>query len=362
MADGEVTTTLISARPTVRIEGQAFPLLSSNIVRMRMRERAGGMSSLELCFVDWLSREDGEAGYGATAGSPLKLGAGIMLYAGAATGPQEIFDGFITALEGEVGTGGPPTFTILAEDALWKARRARRSRTFEDLSPADLVRRIAGDHGMTPKVRDGLDQPVRTWTQMNESDLAFLRRVLEPLDADLQAVAGELHAGPLAREARVQVELRLGGALVRARVTADLADQATKLVVSSFDPATGEAVSGEATAGDHGPGHGRRGAELLQQAVGEVPERIGTRQPMTQGEADKLARAAYSRRARRFVRVDATAQGDARIRVGTWAAMSGLNPMFANTYVVTEAVHRFDGATGYLTDFIAESAYLGEAA
>lgn len=360
MADGDIR--LVSARPTIRVDGQEFPLLSSNIVRMRMREAAGGMSSLELCFVDWLSQEDGGASYGATSGSPLKLGARIKLYAGEALGPQEIFDGLITALEGEAGTDGPPTFTILAEDPLWKARRARKSRTFEDMSPADLVSRIAGDHGLTPKARDGLDQPVRTWAQMNESDLAFLRRVLEPLDADLQVVGGDLQAGPVGREARVQVELRLGGTLVRARITADLADQATKVVVPSFDPATGETVSGDATAGDYGPGHGKRGAQLLQQAVGEVAERIGTRQPMTQGEADKLARAAFSRRARRFVRVDATAQGDARIRVGAWAAVSGLNPMFANTYVVTEAVHRFDAATGYLTDFIGESAWLGEPA
>jgi len=360
VADGNVQ--FFSATPTVRIDGQAYPLLPPNISRMRMRETSGGLSSLELCVVDWLSPEGGSAGYGATRNSPLKLGAKIKLYTGAASQPQEIFDGTITAIEGEAGPDGPPTFTVLAEDALWKARRARNSRTFEASSPADLVRRIASDHGLTPEVRDGLDQPIRTWAQMNESDLAFLRRVLEPLDADLQMVGYKLQAGPAARDRRTAVELRLGQQLVRARVTADLADQATEVRLGSFDPEAGEAVVATATEGEFGPGQGKRGPAFLQDALGDVREHIGVRGPMTQGEADKLARAAFARRARRFVRVEATAQGDANIRVGSWISLSGLNPFFDNHYVVIEAVHRFDLTSGYLTDLTAEGAHLGEPA
>ena len=138
----------------------------------------------------------------------------------------EVFDGHVTALEAEVGPSTAPLFTLLAEDRLFKARKTRRSRTFDEVTPADIVRTIAGDHGLTPEVRDGLDAPTGTWSQMNESDLAFLRRILDRFDADAQAVAGALQAGPRARDPRTTVILRLGEALVRARMTADLADQA----------------------------------------------------------------------------------------------------------------------------------------
>ncbi len=360
MADGDFK--ILSATPTLRVDGQDYPLLSPNISRLSMRERQGGLSSLDLTLVDWLSPADGPAGYGATAGSPLKLGAKIKVYAGETTGPQEIFDGMITGIEGESGPDGPPAFTVLAEDGLWKARRTRKSRTFVDSSPADIVRAVAGEIGMTPEVRDGLDQPVRTWAQMNESDLAFLRRVLEAVDGDLQAVDDKLQAGPLARDKRTAVDLALGDTLVRARVTADLADQATEVRVGTFDPATGQAVSASASTGEFGPGQGRKGTDFLQTAAGDVREHLGVRAPMTQGEADQLARALFGRRARRFVQVDATAQGDPRIRVGAWVTLAGLNPFFCNQYVVTEAHHRFDLAGGYLTDFLAEGAFLGEPA
>lgn len=356
MADGDVR--LVSARPTIRINETEYPLLSANIERMRMREAVGGLSTLELAFTDWLSQPDGSAGYGATSGSPLQLGAKIKLYAGAQMGPQEIFAGAITALEAEVGTEAAPAFVILAEDALFTARRMRKSRTFEDQSPADVVRTIASGIGLTPEIRE-LEAPIRTWAQMNESDLAFLRRVLEEVDGEIQAVGDKLQAGPLAKDARAEIELRLGRELVKARATADLADQATEVRVGAFDPESGDPVNETVSSGELGPGEGRRGADILSETFGEVREHIGDRHPMPSAEARAIGKAVFGKRARRFVRLQATAQGDPRIRVGTWAAISGLNPFFNNRYVVTEAVHRFDSANGYLTEFSAESAFLG---
>ena len=160
MADGSAP--LVSTRPTLRIDGQDYPLISDNINLMLMRERAGGLSSLEVQVIDWLSPPGGQAGYGATSGSPLKLGAKLKVYMGPTGSPQEIFDGMITAIEGEVGPDAPPAFTILAEDGLWKARRSRKSATFESMSPADVAKKIASANGLTPQVGDGLDQPVRT--------------------------------------------------------------------------------------------------------------------------------------------------------------------------------------------------------
>jgi len=350
---------IISARPTIRLDEMELPLLTKNITRLRMREAVGGLSSLELVILDILSFEDGAAGYGATAESPVRLGSSIKVYMGEVAGPQEIFDGQITAIEAEVGPASAPLFTVLAEDKLFKARKTRRSRTFEDSTPADIVRAIAGDHGLTPEIRDGLDTPTGTWSQMNESDLAFLRRILERFDADAQVVAGALQAGPCARDPRTSVTLRLGETLVRARMTADLADQTTAVRVGGFDPATGDAVVGTASEGQMGPGQGADGPTLLRSKFDELREHTGHQDVLTDAEGDAVARALYGRRARRFVRVDAAAQGNAAIRVGTHVTLAGVNPFFENTYVVVEATHRFDLEGGYLTEFIAEGAFLG---
>jgi len=158
------------------------------------------------------------------------------------------------------------------------------------------------------------------------------------------------------------LELKLGVGLLRARLTADLADQATEVRVGSFDPATGQAVVATATEGEMGPGHGLDGPSALKQCFNDLREHIGHQGPLTDNEGKKLARAFYGRRARRFIRVDATAQGDATIRVGSHVSVKGVNPFFENDYAVVEATHRFDLTSGYLTDFVAEGAWLGEGA
>jgi phage protein D len=109
-----------------------------------------------------------------------------------------------------------------------------------------------------------------------------------------------------------------------------------------------------------GPGTGRDGPGVLNQKFSVRREHVGHEGPMTANESDKLAQAYFGKRARRFVRVDAATQGDGRIRVGSHVSIAGVNPFFVNTYVVTQATHRFDLANGYLTDFLAEGAYMGE--
>ncbi len=354
--------TLISAAPTVRIAEQSLPLLSNAIQSLRVTEQLGGLSSLELSVFDVLSFSDGGAGWGATANSPLQLGAAIKIYTGETSAPREIFDGVITGIEGDYREGQPPLFTILAEDRLWKARRKRRSRIFEDSSPADIVRSIAGDHGLKPEILDGLDSPTGTWAQMNESDLGFMRRILARFDCDLQCIDDKLRATARTKDVRAAVTLTQGTELNRARITADLADQATSVRVGGWDTAAGEAVSATVTSGEMGPGSGKDGASILRDKFEAVVEHVGDSDALTSAEGTAMAKALYGQRARRFVRVDAAAQGNAELRVGTKVTILGINPFFTNDYSVVEAVHRFDLVAGYITEFRAESAYLGAGA
>jgi phage protein D len=351
-----------NAGPTVFVDGQQRPAIDRAIVAMRMREAVGGLSSLELKILD-TSPADGGRGFTFANETLLKLGSAIKVCSGRKGKPQEIFDGVATALEIETGPDANPTFTVLAEDKLQRARKTRRSRVFENMNPAELVRRIASDHGLDAQVRDGLDRPTTTWAQVNESDLAFIRRVLDRFDADFHVTRGVMQAGPRAREPREPregIELSLREGLVWARVTADLADQTGRVRLSSWNPADGTRVDGIATSGEFGPGSGRTGPALLAQAFGgEFAEHVGHQGPMRQDEADAVARALFSQRARRFMRVDATAQGDGRLRVGAWIKLDGVNPLFAGSFVVTETCHRFDLTHGYMTDLIAEGAYLG---
>jgi hypothetical protein len=350
-------TLAYSARPTLRIDGQEQPKVSELVKGMTMTELEGGLSALELRFDNVASDVGGGADLAFEDESSLHLGAAVAVYAGVESGPIEIFRGLITGIEAEFSDEGPE-LTVLAEDAFQLARMARRTAMHKDATIAGLAKDLAGRVGLKPVI-NGFTQGIGTQVQLNESDLAFLRRLLARYDGDLQVSGAELQVSPRGDVRRGTPEVDMHGQVRRARVLADLSDQATELTVAGWDPALGQRVKGTGRGAHLGPGSGRKGSDLLKDAVGERKEHVGHLAATTDDEARALADAAFDRRARRFVRLEGTTEGNPALRVGTHVKVTGLGPRFSNTYYVVRAVHRFDKDHGYETDFEAECAYLG---
>lgn len=360
MPDGAATQDAIyRALPTLRFNGQPDARASALVQGMRMDEGEGGMRALELELSNWASTSDGNAGLAFDAGGTVRLGVPIEVYSGEVLTPREIFRGHVTALEHRQTRGQPPVLRLCAEDALMAARMARRSRVYGDQSPADIVRAVAGDLGLTPVVT-GLSSPVATWSQLDETDLAFLRRLLARFDADLQVVGTELHVSPRADVQRARISLDALDDLRSIAVCADLAEQVTAVHVRGWDAVRGRAVEADVTAAANpGPGQGRDGASVLRDAFGERPDNLGHLAVSGQDEAQALAEAAFDRRARRFVRACGVTEGNPNLRVGVRLGLSGLGTRFDNDYYVVHTCHRFDMQDGYRTEFTAECAWLG---
>ncbi|QDF06022.1 hypothetical protein BHS04_22845 [Myxococcus xanthus] len=346
-------------RPTVRIFGKADARVTGLVSSMRVEEAEGGLCSLELRFEAVARYADTVAEQVFEDEQLLRLGAPIGIYTGPESAPQEIFRGVITGIEAVFSHDSAPEFVVLAEDALQKARLARRTHVHSDITLAELAEKLARDLGLTPIIT-GLRESLGLQVQWNESDLAFVRRLLATRDADLQVTGEELHVSPRSAVRRGTLELTLYSELRRVRVTADLAHQATQVTCSGWNAIQGAVVSGQSSGSRPGPGAGRTGAELLQQTLGPRTEHLSSLPVSTSDEATAIARAAFDARARRFVRIDATAEGTPALRVGTHVRLSGMSARFDNTYYVVRASHRYDTLHGYETDFEAECAFLGE--
>lgn len=349
---------LYSARPTIRVDTQEYPVISDSLVAMEMIEQEGGLSSLELRVSNIASEPDGGADFTFENNEILKLGARIAIYSGDVAEPREIFQGMIMALEGDYREGAPPELVILAEDAFQQARMARRTKVHDNVTLADLAQALATQIGLTLTIT-GFADNIGTQVQLNESDLAFLRRLLARYDGDLQVVGNELHLSPRKDVSRGSLELELHSQLRHARVIADLAHQVTEITATGWDVAQGQRVTVSSRGANPGPGSGSTGAQLLSSAVGERAEHLGHLAMTNSTEAQALADAAFDQRARKFVCMQGTAEGNPSLRIGTNLRLRGLGPRFDNTYYVTWACHRFDLMRGYETHFKAECSYWG---
>lgn len=350
-----------SARPTVRVDGQALATMDQLLRTMTVREAEGGLSSLVLRVGHWGST-GGQADYAFDAGGPVGLGSRIEVYAGDASGPRKLFDGEVHAIEAVFSIGGAPELVLLAEDGLFAARQARRSALHADRTLQQVASSIASRHGLTLDA-SGLPGATGLWAQVDESDLAFLRRIAARLDCDFQLVDTTLQLRRCADRDRGTIELALYGQLLALRAIADLADQVSAISVGGFDVASGRSFSATSQGAQRGPGSGRTGAQLLGRLRhGSSRSEHLTALPCShQAEAQALADTAFDQRARRFVRVHGQAEGNAALRVGSRVRLRGTGRRFDNTYAVVEARHRFDAVSGYQTDFVGECAYLADA-
>lgn len=349
----------VNSRPTIRIDGMKKSLVDEMLQSMSLRETADGMAALELGFTDWVSRPGGSPEFAFGDGAFLKLGAEIKIYGGDVNDPQEIFRGRISALESDCAVDSPPMIIALAEDRLNAARKTRRCETFEAATLEDIVRKVANRHGLSAVVKD-LPSVKSDWVQLNESDLAFLRRLTSRFEASIQVVGDELQVKVFGAEPRGKLELRLNDKLLSICITADLAEQAKEVSVSGYDTAKGSATRQSAATGSLGPGKGSTGASLVESALNAGrSENLGQFGDIAVDEAKAMSSAAFARRARRFVQARGLAEGNAELRVGTWLTLKRVNPMFEGDYVVSETHHAFSLKTGYTTAFTAHSAYFG---
>lgn len=348
------------ARPAILVDGQAQPSLDALLQAMELREDEMGLASLELRYMNTTISAEGSADFAfESSSSLLSLGRRLELKLGDENNPTSMFTGLISGIELVMQANQQPELVVLAEDSLQRARLARRTQVYRDLTVGDLVQQVASRLGLRARV-DGLNQQFSVLVQLNESDLAFVRRVLASQDAQLHMDGNEMVVVPRHDRRESQVTLEFGSQLLSISALADLAHQVSEVTASGWDVANGQTVSvSNSGAADLGPGSGQQGSEILRNAFSTRAEHLGSVAVADEPEATALANAHFSRRARRFVRVKGTAEGNPNLRVGSHVTLNRLGPRFDNTYYVCSVRHRFDLREGYRTDFEAECAYLG---
>jgi len=353
-------TVVVDTRPVVELGGQVHETIPELMVSLDICEQEGGLSQLEL-ILDNTSDYEGSGldfAFEHAESNLFSLGESVRILSGDAANPQEMFLGRISSVSLEIADGGQPRLCVLAEDGLMSWRMVRRNRSFPACPLRHLLERLTLDTSLTPVVT-GLDVEVDAQQQANETDLAFLRRLLTRYDADAQVLGNELYIAPRTMIDRGSVTLEYGNQLRDIRVCADLAHQRSATHISGFDVAAGSVTSISSAADQLGPGAGVTGSETVEQVFPDASDRLTQVAIQHEREGKIIAASAQRRRARQFVTAEGCATGNTGIRVGARLRLEGLGPRFTNEFYTVSARHRFNRTEGFLTDFTAECAYLG---
>jgi uncharacterized protein len=345
------------ARPSILVAGENQPVLAEGLASLQVIETVEGLFRCEALVGNWGTKNN-SLGFLYFDRQLLDFGKAFAVRIDRDT----VFDGRIMGLEAHFPDGRPPRLTVLAEDRFQDLRMTRRTRSFANISDADLMRQIAGDHGLQADVE--LPGPShRVLTQVNQSDLAFLRERARELDARLWIGDGDLRVRRNGEPGGEVIDLTYGGGLREFSVLADLAEQRTAVIVSGWDVAGKSELRHEATSDAIRPelDGGQSGAEVLGGALGPRKETFVRTVPLTSQETQTTAEALFREQARRFVRGRGVAEADGRLRVGRRVNLRGLGPLFSGKYDLVEVRHLFDGRRGIRTEIEVERPGLGQA-
>ncbi len=328
----------LTARPRISINGSLRASLEEALLEMQIHLPQFGMSRAELRLLNWRPTSGGQPDF---LSQDISLGSRIEITLG--ENGSTAFSGEITAIEERYGDGAPQ-LVLLAEDILHRLARQRHSRVFEAMSLDDVIRQIAGDAGLSCDIN--VSSGNGTWIQNNESNLAFLMRLLTPYDVCLRLQDGQLRVRDHEPDPS-PVTINPGNA-PNIRIIADLNHLPAKVSVNGYNlESDSEARSSESSIAPAPTG--QTGVSLLAELCWEGDSTLPHPFARSQQESETLAGRQFRQRSGRFLSGEIVYGGTSDLRCGGEVQLNNVSPRLAGRYRVMACRHSYDMAEGLRT-------------
>lgn len=281
----------------------------------------------------------------------LTPGKAVIVSARGASKEELIFDGEIVELEPDFH---PATqiLTVRAFDRLHRLSIGQHTRSFQNVTDSDLVKKLAQEVGL--RAVSGPTTQVHQYVfQNNRTNLAFLRERADALGYLLFVQGDALHFEPPTAEGQ-PIPLEWGVTLSEFHPRLTTVGQSSEVTVRGWDPATRQEIVGHAKKGQGAPqiGEKQAGGELTQSAFHVEPQSQGVIRPVrTQAEADALAQALADQRASRYIEAEGVCAGNPKVVAGASVQISAVGDRFGGSYFITSATHVYAAQSGYVTRF-----------
>ncbi|MEJ2043818.1 MAG: hypothetical protein P8X74_17410 [Reinekea sp.] len=336
----EASAPNINARPRLKLNGEIRSEVNDALLDMIVSQPLSGMAHAEVRLVNWRANDaDGGADF---AFQSIEHGTEIAILAGDSDA-EPLFSGEITALEERYGRGAPQLI-ILAEDKLHRLTRSRQNRSFEGTSLNEVLQGLVSGLGL------GVDIAVSDysadWHQLNESNLAFIQRLIAPYDLAIR-IDGDTLCIRAEQPDSSPVPLEVQNNIQQLRITADLHQQNLGVSVKGFDLAANDDSEAD---DDLSPADsGTTAADLLQSLSWGETEIAALPLARAQAEAADWAAGRFHHQAKKFLYGEIVCTGVPELKTGREIKLSGVSERLSGVYRVVDCKHQFNNANGYST-------------
>ena len=304
--------------------------LGSALIEVRVRQSVQQPSSAALRLTD----PKGEN----VDGNTFEIGKRLEISLGApeAKSPKKVFDGEIVALEPEFVKDGV-VIGVRAYDKSHRLQRAKKVRTFQQMSASDMVGKIMREAGINGS--SSSTSPVfEFFQQSDETDRDFIRRLERMHDYELAFDDDKYQFREAGKLGSPVAALEYGVNLMTFRPRMTAAQQDADVEVRGWDIKGKQTISAVATPNGEAAQIGAQRGPLAT-AFGSNRLLVSDRSVETTDEAQAIAKATAARRAAAFVEAEGTCFGNPDVKAGSTIELKKLGTKFSGKYVVTSVTH-----------------------
>jgi phage protein D len=338
------SSTALLGAAEVKLDGQALdPAVAGQLLDVRV--------DLHLRLPDRCSLRISDPGLELVDRASFPLGGALVVTftAPADSSAQKLFDGQVAALEPEFDNN-EAVLVVRAYDRSHRLNRTRRTDAYQQMSYADIARRIASANGLNGGTIDNTGAPIAFVQQSNETDWEFLWRLADEVGFEVKVAGQRMHfrrAGGPAGGA--PVKLTWGEALLAFRPRATAIQQVSDVTVRGWDPATKREIEGTAKP-DPSVSIGMKQSQAAS-ALGAGKVTVADRPVHTSAQAAALAKSVAAQIAETFVEAEGTTTGDPSLTPGAEIQVDGVGARFGGTYTLSAVTHVLRAGHGYETRF-----------
>jgi phage protein D/phage baseplate assembly protein gpV len=282
---------------------------------------------------------------------PLKLGSRLEIGFGAGldNATTNVFTGEIVALEPEFREDSV-LLGARAFDKGHRLTRKRRSATYVQMKAEDIVRRIAGESGLTVGKVDSTSVTYDHMQQSQETDWELCSRLARTHGFEF-GVWDDAVVFRKRETGTPAVTLKWQQSLISFRPRASAVGQVSGVTVKSRDPKAKQQTVG--TSAPVAPAstatiwnERKKAINALSGGTAEVGDRVA----VSSAEAKAMADAALHRNASTFLEAEGLAFGSPDLVAGATVKIEGVGD-YSGEYLLASTTHVYKGATGYMTRF-----------
>jgi uncharacterized protein involved in type VI secretion and phage assembly len=267
-----------------------------------------------------------------------------------------LIKGEITSIEPVFESGGLALLRVRGYDKANRLTRGKKTRSFLKMSDADIVKKIAGENGLSAQA-DSTSINYEFLMQYNQTDWEFIWERARMLGFQVYVADRTLHFEKANKTRSTKsFSLTWGEDLSSFEPRVSVMGQASKAEAYGWDVKNKKVVTSSTTSSTlaNTPSIGlanSKGASVVQSKFAQAVDVITSQPLLIPDQAKNLADADLSARESNFIRANGFClEGDPRILAGTKVDIKNVGRNFSGTYYITHALHKWR-PEGYTVNF-----------